>query len=52
MNIDLFNSLSQFFGEIAKKLGSFCCGSIGLTVIVTAIVLLFYIKKKRQKKIE
>jgi len=37
----------SFFTDALGKLGSCCCGSIGLIVIVTAIVLLLYIKKKR-----
>lgn len=47
MAIDVFDSVNQFFGEIAKKISGACCSLIGLIVIVTALALLFYIKKKR-----
>jgi hypothetical protein len=42
---DLFN----LFGDFFKGLGEICCGSIGLVVIVFAVILILYIKARKKR---
>jgi|GEM_PF-6307879 len=50
LETDVFNTVNKFVVEHVSKLGSWCCGSLGLIfIIAAAIVFLLYIKKKKKR---